>query len=925
MPTVVTKSIGTASRDYSTVQAWVDDWPTNLVSLDQVWRGVMYNDSPFTAGAFAGEGYTTDLTRYFELTVAAGHSFQDFSRALDLDLVAAWELEESSGTRNDSKGSSHLTNHSINVTTGRVGNAGRFNHDGAGGVTTGQYLSCASNSALQMGNIDFTLAVWFYLVHDQDGVLIGKDSDSPASSRDYTLDYRQITNSARFYVNGGGGGLLVEASGIALNMWHFVVAWHDAAADTLNIQLNNGTVVSVSTGGTAPQVSSAEFRIGARIYSGFEGWFQGNLDQPMLWKRKLSVEERTELFTGMTYAQVDSRVLTVRDSFLGTFDPTKGVTVTQSVLYGSVFDLRPAHVRMSRLQVKNTAGSGFAISNGANPAASPHHVITDCIGIASRNGQPVMGITRGEFVNCIAVNHLWGNGFSCETASSCTGCLALSPTDVASTAAGYKATYGGGRLTSCASFGFASPTASASAFDSSSSHNATDCASGLPGTSNQHSVPFSRTTPFVDADKDSLDLRTLVGTVLEGNGVLDSAIGPSDVSGYLRRVSAVTIGPWETQPGVTRDAVTDGGSVNATSSSWNHTCSGNNRYLKVSLKIYGTDDLTSVTYDGVAMARLDKATMLTEGSHCIVYGLTGPALGTHAVQVNRTAANYIVGVSVSYKEVAQSGQPEDTGIAAAGDYAISPSVAAGADARLVGACVASYTGTELVAKAAGTVEVIEAAAGGLVGLLAAYESASSRSAGTQSLTFGQGSSTGDLAGVVASLLPVPLTVGGDLDVSKAEALTVTDAVTAEIPAPPLPVAPGVQRHFLGTPHPYLTGSVLVPGANIAATYDNTTDPVVPYAPLAQATLLVTGFSATPLTGAKVELWAATENDTDGLTGARFLGEFLLDDVNAAQVRTIIVSMAGVERITVYAVNNTGVDINIGMSLTLTPLSYGVTV
>lgn len=76
MPTTVVKSIGTNSRDYSTLQSWEDACPANLVSADQIWKGECYNDSEFTAGVTIS-GQTTDSTRYVWLTAAAGHSFKD--------------------------------------------------------------------------------------------------------------------------------------------------------------------------------------------------------------------------------------------------------------------------------------------------------------------------------------------------------------------------------------------------------------------------------------------------------------------------------------------------------------------------------------------------------------------------------------------------------------------------------------------------------------------------------------------------------------------------------------------------------------------------------------------------------------------------------------------------------------------------------
>lgn len=76
MATTTVKTIGTSSRDYSTVQSWEDDAPANLVTSDVVWQGQCYNDSEFTAGVTLS-GSTSDSTRYKELTCASGQSFCD--------------------------------------------------------------------------------------------------------------------------------------------------------------------------------------------------------------------------------------------------------------------------------------------------------------------------------------------------------------------------------------------------------------------------------------------------------------------------------------------------------------------------------------------------------------------------------------------------------------------------------------------------------------------------------------------------------------------------------------------------------------------------------------------------------------------------------------------------------------------------------
>lgn len=77
MATTVTKTIGTGG-DYSTLQAWEDACPANLVTADQIWRGECKNQEFVTTSTnVAIAGQTTDSTRYVWLTAASGASFMD--------------------------------------------------------------------------------------------------------------------------------------------------------------------------------------------------------------------------------------------------------------------------------------------------------------------------------------------------------------------------------------------------------------------------------------------------------------------------------------------------------------------------------------------------------------------------------------------------------------------------------------------------------------------------------------------------------------------------------------------------------------------------------------------------------------------------------------------------------------------------------
>lgn len=89
MPTTTVKSVGTSSRDYSTIQAWEDACPSNIVTSDEIWKGECYNDSEFliTSGTvLTVSGITTDKTRYLWLTPASGQAYKDASGADSLPL-----------------------------------------------------------------------------------------------------------------------------------------------------------------------------------------------------------------------------------------------------------------------------------------------------------------------------------------------------------------------------------------------------------------------------------------------------------------------------------------------------------------------------------------------------------------------------------------------------------------------------------------------------------------------------------------------------------------------------------------------------------------------------------------------------------------------------------------------------------------------
>lgn len=85
MPTTTVSSISlSGTPDYSTLQAWEDDAPANLVTDDVIWQGQISLPGDVFSGSgvlLNMDGSTTDATRYKELTTASGASFRDNASA----------------------------------------------------------------------------------------------------------------------------------------------------------------------------------------------------------------------------------------------------------------------------------------------------------------------------------------------------------------------------------------------------------------------------------------------------------------------------------------------------------------------------------------------------------------------------------------------------------------------------------------------------------------------------------------------------------------------------------------------------------------------------------------------------------------------------------------------------------------------------
>ena len=205
-------------------------------------------------------------------------------------LVAYWKLEEATGNRTDSHGTNTLTDMGgVGQATGLLGQAASF----AGGATN--YLRIADNAALSMGDIDFTLAGWFYLANTSGTkVLLSKGND--AGSAGATAYSIQVVNTQiQTLIGNGSSRVIVTASPtLAATTWYLVCVWHDSVANTVNISVNNGAAVS-SAWSSGCFDDAFELCLGR--YANFNGGlWNGRIDSVGIWKRVLTSPERAALY-----------------------------------------------------------------------------------------------------------------------------------------------------------------------------------------------------------------------------------------------------------------------------------------------------------------------------------------------------------------------------------------------------------------------------------------------------------------------------------------------------------------------------------------------------------------------------------------------------------------------------------------------------
>ena len=218
--------------------------------------------------------------------------FLSVSNPLTKNLISFWRLGEANGAnRVDYYGANTLTNNNtVTQVGGKVGNASQFV------AASSQSCSIADNASLSTGDIDFTIVAWVYLdTKPTEGDIVAKDADG---QREYNFRYVGGGTDRFVFTVSNDGTNVVSATANTLGSpstatWYFLVGWHNAVANTLNIQVNDGTVDSVAHT-TGVFDGTAAFGIGTSTFA--NTFFDGRIDAAGFWKRVLSSADRSFLY-----------------------------------------------------------------------------------------------------------------------------------------------------------------------------------------------------------------------------------------------------------------------------------------------------------------------------------------------------------------------------------------------------------------------------------------------------------------------------------------------------------------------------------------------------------------------------------------------------------------------------------------------------
>jgi hypothetical protein len=156
------------------------------------------------------------------------------------NLAAYYKADESSGDLIDAhSGGLNLTDtNTVGTAAGKVGTARDFE------AANSERFTRTDHATFSAGNLTFGFALWLKSETAVANMGILGKTNAADGELEYLLRYTTSGDAIRFYVASGSGfaNLTNVAGAPPSGSFQFVCAWHDATADKIFLQIDNGTV-----------------------------------------------------------------------------------------------------------------------------------------------------------------------------------------------------------------------------------------------------------------------------------------------------------------------------------------------------------------------------------------------------------------------------------------------------------------------------------------------------------------------------------------------------------------------------------------------------------------------------------------------------------------------------------------------------------
>ena len=219
-----------------------------------------------------------ERTELYNLGASIKNDFTDNGEGFRQDLVHHWKLDETSGTRVDSVGSSDLTDvNTVTSVAGKDGNASRSD------VANNEYLRNADVPVAWSG--DWTVSFWVRPTWEgsTDAVFCGGVNEH----RVYMLADGQLTGEVDGANTATKTGLTTDGT-----VWYHSVMAHNNATGKAQYYIDGAQVSSDIT--TDPETDDGNVVIHAANAGGIPS--TSDMDDVMIWERALNADEVSALY-----------------------------------------------------------------------------------------------------------------------------------------------------------------------------------------------------------------------------------------------------------------------------------------------------------------------------------------------------------------------------------------------------------------------------------------------------------------------------------------------------------------------------------------------------------------------------------------------------------------------------------------------------